>query len=217
MNHEFTFCGAQLQARASKCLWWADQSLLCVSDMHLGKQSRNAKRGGGMLPPYATQDTLVRLADEIAHLQPRTVICLGDSFDDLDAETEMSANDRSTLVQMMAGRRWIWIEGNHDPGPVDLAGTHLAEITLGPITFRHIADPQKYDEISGHYHPKARARGPAAPAFLVDQNRIIMPAFGTYTGGLYCDDPAIADLMAPRAVALLAMKQVIPIPMPRGR
>ena len=100
---------------------------------------------------------------------------------------------------MQAGRHWIWIEGNHDPGPVEMGGTHLAELLLPPLTFRHIACPGKCGEISGHYHPKttlhARGRTVTRPAFLIDADRVVMPAYGTYTGGLASHDAALRALM----------------------
>ena len=104
------------------------------------------------------------------------------------------------IVTLQAGRDWIWIEGNHDPGPVELGGTHLSECSFGPLVFRHIAEPSGRAEVSGHYHPKAslrvRGRSITRPAFLLDQARLIMPAYGTFTGGLRSTDAALAGLMA---------------------
>ena len=95
--------------------------------------------------------------------------------------------ERLWITRLQAGRRWVWIEGNHDPGPVDLGGSHLAELPLPPLTFRHIAQGGARGEVSGHYHPKAsvpaRGRSISRPAFLYDSDRLILPAYGTYTGG----------------------------------
>ena len=192
--NEFAFSlrNAQLCALPSGGLWWAAESLLVVSDLHLGKSERMARRGGAMLPPYEIAETLSRLEAEIERCGARTVLCLGDSFDDIETAGQLSEKDSVWLTRLMGGREWIWIEGNHDPGPVDLGGTHLAEWAHGPLIFRHIAEPDARGEISGHYHPKAtlvtRARAISRPAFLVDDTRLILPAFGTYTGGLRSDD-----------------------------
>ena len=64
---------------------------------------------------------------------------------------------------------------------------------MGPLAFRHIAT-DAIAEISGHYHPKHRLAGRSRPAFLLDQSRMILPAYGAYTGGLNVLDPAIAGL-----------------------
>jgi len=217
-GHGFSLAGAVLQARGSGALYWPDQKLLVVSDLHLGKSERIARLGGAMLPPYETQDTLVRLDAEIAATAPETVICLGDSFDDMGATAGLSAEVIDWLARLMSGRRWIWIEGNHDPGPMGLGGTHLAELALGPLCFRHIAKPGSRAEISGHYHPKAsitaRGRSISRPCFLYDRDRVILPAFGTYTGGLRSTAPDLSRLMRPEARAVLTgpVAQVIPMP-----
>ncbi|NNE51008.1 MAG: ligase-associated DNA damage response endonuclease PdeM [Sulfitobacter sp.] len=218
-GYAFTLAGAQLQALGSGALWWAQESLLCVSDLHLGKSERIARRGGATLPPYDTRDTLTRLAADIARTQARTVVCLGDSFDDLGAAEALPEEERLWVARLQAGRRWVWIEGNHDPGPVDLGGSHLAELPLSPLFFRHIALPGASGEVSGHFHPKvsvaARSRRITRPAFLIDSDRLILPAYGTYTGGLDSRSPVLAQLMRPEAKAVLTGKSPVVVPMPR--
>ncbi len=215
----FLFCGTRLAALPSGALHWPDARVLVVSDLHLGKAERMARRGGPMLPPYEVQETLDRLLADIALTAPATVICLGDSFDDLTAAEATGDAVARHLAPAMAGRRWIWVEGNHDPGPVAIGGTHLAEIALAPLIFRHVAGPNPQGEVSGHYHPKARitARGRSLTrrCLLVDGRRLILPAYGTYTGGLYCDHPALTCLMAADATAILIGPQPVAVPMPR--
>lgn len=217
--HRFSFQGAALQALASGALWWPDEALLCVSDLHLGKSERVARRSGQPLPPYETRDTLTRLGEDLARTGARTIICLGDSFDDNLAADSLEQDDRLWIIKLQAGRRWIWIEGNHDPGPTDFGGTHMQQLALGALTFRHIAQPAAVGEVSGHYHPKARipARGRTItrPAFVFDQDRLILPAYGTYTGGLETADPAISTIMQPEAFAILTGPIPTCVPMPR--
>ncbi|MEX0308006.1 MAG: ligase-associated DNA damage response endonuclease PdeM [Ruegeria sp.] len=216
---EFTFAGQCLSALGSGALWWADQNLLCVSDLHLGKSERVARRGGPTLPPYDSRETLTRLATDLIHTDATTVICLGDSFDDLDASSALASEDKLQITTLQAGRRWIWIEGNHDPGPVEMGGTHLSEWTCNDLIFRHIAQQDDRAEISGHYHPKVslnvRGRSITRPAFLLDHARLILPAYGAYTGGLRSSDSALASIMAPDARAILTGVKPQQIPMPR--
>lgn len=219
LGYEFEFSSAHLVATGSGCLWWQEHGLLCVSDLHLGKSERMARKDGTVLPPYETKDTLARLAHDVETTGARTVICLGDSFDDLGAAHSLPAQDREWIARLQAGRRWIWIEGNHDPGPVDLGGSHLQAITLGPLTFRHIATPDGQGEISGHYHPKAGlalgGRTVSRSAFLFDRDRLIMPAYGTYTGGLASRAEPLRSLMGRDAYAILTGPRPVIIPMPR--
>ena len=212
MPYRFTLGPAQLLALPSGALFWPDQSLLVVSDLHFGKSPRLARRSGTLLPPYETRATLARLDADIETHAPAHVLCLGDSFDDLQASEDIDEADRLWLTRLMAGRDWTWIEGNHDAGPLSLGGTHRAELTLGGLTFRHIATAEPL-EISGHYHPKARLPGRSAPCFLIDEVRVILPAYGAYTGGLPCDHPDLLALMQPKALAVLTGPRCLARPM----
>ena len=215
---DFNFQGTRLSALFEGALHWPDANILTVSDLHLGKSERIQRRSGQMLPPYEVIDTLTRLEDAIRRVAPKTVICLGDSFDDLAAGAALHEDHVTWIARLMAGREWIWIEGNHDPGPLELGGTHLSEFRKGPLVFRHIATDAA-GEISGHYHPKARlmlgGRAVTRKCFLVDETRLILPAFGTYTGGLRSDDTTLAALMGPDARAILTGTTPHLIPMPR--
>lgn len=215
---EFTFVGHRLIALGSGALFWPAQNLLCVSDLHLGKSERIARRGGPSLPPYDSLNTLTRLREDLACTGASMVICLGDSFDDLEASRALEGDDRMRITALQAGRRWIWIEGNHDPGPIEMGGEHLAEMSLSDLRFRHIASHAAQGEVSGHYHPKVRltvrGRSIARPAFLFDEQRLILPAYGTYTGGLRSSDAVLRALMNPDACAILtgAAPQMLPMP-----
>ena len=219
-RHEFIHTGTRLSALATGALWWPQHHLLCVSDLHLGKSKRMARRGGRALPPYETQDTLARLAIDLTQTAATTVVCLGDSFDDLEAARTLPEADLLRIKQLQVGRRWVWIEGNHDPGPVNLNGDHCSEKSFKPLIFRHIAQAEgATGEITGHYHPKAsviaRGRKITRSAFLIDSDRIVMPAYGTYTGGLDSKSKVLTHLMKPGAIAVLTGKNPAVIPMPR--
>jgi uncharacterized protein len=218
-GYEFFLAGTSLVALGSGALWWPDKRLLCVSDLHLGKSERIARHGGAVLPPYETRDTLNRLAADLALSDAAIVVCLGDSFDDLGAARALPESERLWIARLQAGRRWVWIEGNHDPGPADISGTHLAELPLAPLSFRHIARAGASGEVSGHYHPKAQVKTPtrtiSRPAFLVDSNRVILPSYGTYTGGLRSHDEILTRLMRTEAVAILTGQKPLAVPMPR--
>ncbi|MGB3148699.1 MAG: ligase-associated DNA damage response endonuclease PdeM [Paracoccaceae bacterium] len=204
-DHEFELCGARLRAMASGALWWPKERTLIVSDLHLGRSERMARKGGPLLPPYEVQDTLMRLDEVLGRVAAARVICLGDTFDDRLA-AGLAEPMLLWLARMMAGRQWIWIEGNHDPGPLALGGEHLAELALGPLVFRHIAKPGAQGEVSGHYHPKIRLAGQRRPCFLTDRSRVILPAFGTYTGGMDASHADLRPLFGARALAIVTGK-----------
>ena len=209
--------GAVVTPLASGALWWDEKRLLAVGDLHLGRAERTAREGGSLLPPYETQDTLDRLDALIGQHHPQTIVLLGDSFDDMHAARDLSAEVTSRVLHMAAGRRLIWVAGNHDPGPVDLPGTHQLELTVGPLIFRHAAAQDSAPgEISAHYHPKTHfwVKGTriSRPCFLADMRRMILPAFGTYTGGLDVRDPAFNALFGADAMALLTGQRISALP-----
>jgi len=214
-GHSFTLCGTALIALGSGALYLPGAALLCVSDLHLGKSDRIARRSGVMLPPWDDDAALDRLAADLEATEARAVICLGDSFDDLAAAAALAPATRARLMALMAGRRWIWVLGNHDPGPVDLGGTHLAQVQAQGLTFRHQATPGACAEVSGHYHPKLSlpGTGAARPCFLHDAARLILPAYGTFTGGLSARDPVLAGLFQPPAFAILTGRRPIRAPL----
>src|SRR5258708_9879346 len=184
-------------ADLSGALFWQEQSLLVVSDLHLERGSSFAGRGV-LLRPDDTVATLSRLAAVIARHDPRMVIALGDSFHDRNAHERLSEPDREALTAMQVRRDWIWISGNHDPAlPSDLGGVVADEVAIGNIMFRH--EPTgAVGEIAGHLHPKARiaTRGRAMErrCFACDGERAVMPALGAYTGGPRNRDPAYAKI-----------------------
>jgi len=218
MATPLTLAGTALAALPSGALWWPDEAMLCVADLHLGKSERIARHGGALLPPYETAETLDRLAADIARHAPRVVVCLGDSFDDRAGADALMPENSARLATLGAGRDWIWIAGNHDPAPLSVAGRHLAEVARGPLTFRHIARPvADGGEISGHWHPKARValrgRTISRPCFLTDGARLILPAYGAYTGGLRADHPDLAALLSKSARAILTGTPALTVPL----
>ena len=192
-----TVAGITFSADIAGALFWGDERLLIVSDLHLEKGSSFAARGV-LLPPFDMAATLARLSAVIARHDPRTVIALGDSFHDRAAHERLSPDDRDALSALQVRRDWIWISGNHDPAlPRDLGGTVADEVAIGPIVFRH--EPTgAAGEIAGHLHPKARVstrgRSVERRCFASDGARAVMPAFGAYTGGLSIRDVAFAAI-----------------------
>ena len=186
-------------------LYFPELDLLAVSDLHLEKGASYARRGS-FVPPYDTAATLVRLEAVIAHYDPGMVISLGDSFHDGKGSAHMPGLFRNQLTLMMSGRDWFWVAGNHDPdAPEGLPGETVREIAIGSLVFRH--EPSAVavaGEIAGHLHPCARivqrGRSVRRRCFASDGRRLIMPAFGAYTGSLNVLDRAYTGLFSREAL-----------------
>ncbi len=210
--------GAVLVADVSGALVWPDESLVVVADLHLEKGSALARRGL-LLPPYDTRTTLARLEAVLARWMPRRVVSLGDGFHDGAASDRLGAEDRARLQALIAAHDWLWLAGNHDPAPPQgLGGRVEAALEIAGITLRHQPEPEPgCREIAGHLHPaaavKVRGRQLARRCFVADARRLLLPAFGSYAGGLDVLDPAIASLFADGFQAtLLGERQVHALP-----
>lgn len=180
---------------SSGVLWLPDDGVLVVSDLHLEKGAAFARRGR-LIPPYDSAATLARLAAVITRYEPRAVISLGDSFHDGVGAAMMPPVYRDALASLALGRDWYWIAGNHDPDPpAGLPGDCVGELAVAGLTFRH--EPLRgagAGEIAGHLHPGARVirrgRSIRRPCFATDGKRLVMPAFGAFTGTLNVLDKA---------------------------
>ncbi len=163
-----------------------------------------------MLPPYDSLATLDRLIALVAQTQARTVWALGDNFHDSAGPERMAPAIRARLDALLARVDLRWITGNHDEDlPDGLGGTILTEEAHAGLILRHRASPSEIQcELSGHWHPKlgvsARGRKITRPCFVRSATRLILPAFGAYTGGMAADDPAILSLTGPGSEALIA-------------
>lgn len=210
--------GTELLADAAGVLVWPARETLVVADLHLEKGSSLARKGT-LLPPYDTRATIARLETAIRAHAPKRVICVGDSFHDAAGSARLADDDRSALAALIEPVEWVWITGNHDPGPPSgLGGAVTDGLVDGPLSFRHEAqEAAAPGEISGHYHPVARlrvkGRTVSGRCFINDGARLILPAFGAYTGGLDVRTPELRRLFARRfEVALIQSRRVWRIP-----
>ena len=219
-SHPFTFAGAELVADRSGALWWPGEGTLVVADLHLEKGSRYAATGQ-LIPPYDSGSSLARLARLIERYAPERVVCLGDSFHDSEADRRLPTIYRDALAALIEGREWIWVCGNHDPHPpAGLGGRPVAQMEIGRATLRHEAASRLRPEVSGHYHPKAsirvRNRRVTGRCFVYDERRLVLPAFGAYTGGLSVTAPALRRLFGEDGqVLMIGARRMFAFPLRR--
>ncbi len=205
-------CGKAFRAHMSGALYWPAEKALIVSDLHFEKGSHYAARGQ-MLPPYDTRETLRRLAEVIDYYDAATIISLGDSFHDHAATERMDSADLRTLRILQEDREWIWITGNHDPEIAASIGSNVFKsLQVAGLSLLHQpSDGAATHEIAGHYHPAARlvVHGTSLrrPCFVSNGMRLIMPAFGAFTGGLNILDVAFAPLFGSDGMAVWMLGQ----------
>ena len=204
----FSFGGHDLIPSGDGALFWPARGALLVADLHLEKASWFA-RLGQFLPPHNSMATLVALEREVEASGATTLYCLGDSFHDRFGCDRLPADARALLTSMTARLDWVWITGNHDAGFVDHCGGRIAiEDEVDGLVLRHEADPaDPRPELSGHFHPKyrvnLRGRHVSRRCFVATTRKLILPAFGSLTGGLDAHHPEILRKVGPGAAALV--------------
>ena len=207
--------------RCSGAMWVPEYRVLIAADLHLEKGSAYAARGQ-MLPPYDSRATLAKLRAEIDDLNPGMVVLLGDSFHDRGSIARLAEEDRVGIEALANQRGWVWLTGNHDHEALNrgadadwtLPGEVVDTMTVGSLRLVHEPEPgDRPGEVAGHLHPcatvAAHNRSVRRPCFVTDGQRIILPAFGAYTGGLTVLDPALSSLFqTPPMVAALGKDKV---------
>jgi DNA ligase-associated metallophosphoesterase len=207
----FSFSGHELMALPQGALFWPARRALLVADLHLEK-ARWFARLGQMLPPYDSLATLSDLSGLLASTDAAEIWCLGDSFHDSSGCDRLPPAARALLTDLTARTRWTWIVGNHDPGIADhCGGAVVEEAEVDGLILRHEADPaETRPELSGHFHPKLRithrGRQVSRRCFVATETKLILPAFGSLTGGLDAHHPEIVRAVGTGAQALVPVR-----------
>lgn len=191
------FGGHRLVLDARGALWWPALRVLAVSDLHLEKATFLGLHGS-LIAPYDTLDTLDRLEALIAYYQPEEVVFLGDSFHDKNAWERLDDTLKRRIVSLSPSIRWI--EGNHD---ISLRAEGLpafeADYVREGLRFAHDKVEGSLPHIIGHYHPKITVssinRRFSGRCFAYTERILLMPAFGSFTGGLDLHHAAFRQLL----------------------
>ena len=207
--------GLALLPDLSGALYVPDYETLIIADLHLEQGSSLARRGL-YVPPFDTAVTLQHLETVVANIRPRHLIFLGDSFHDGAAELRLAQAHLESLCRITANHETTWLSGNHDPHPPQsLGGVGAESLSLGPLTLRHepIRNLDVEFEIAGHLHPgcgiSQRGRHMRGKCFVSDAQRLIMPAFGAYTGGLAVSSKAFHGMFDDKASAWMLGRTAI--------
>lgn len=210
----FDFAGECWLASPEGALFWPRRAVLLVADLHLEKASFFAAHGQP-LPPYDSRETMARMEHVVARWNPAEIWCLGDSFHDPHGQARLDDVAEAMLANLVKDRRWLFIAGNHDGLPDGRWGTGSIDETIcDGIVFRHIHDPaDPRPQVSGHYHPKVRIAGTGRtvrrPCFVRGKAGLLLPAFGSLTGGMDVDDPVITELFDGQFDALVPTSRAL--------
>lgn len=197
---EVAFAGRYFVLDAGLGLYWAEHGMLVVSDLHLEKSTFLAQFGSAVAP-YDSHDTLERLKALVARYRPRSLILLGDTFHDRKAWLRLEDRTRGGLLDLCSGvEHCCFVEGNHDVGATLDPGLCFADdFVRDGVLFSHEPSATSLlPQVIGHFHPKLRTsfhgQKLVGKCFAVNGRMLIMPAFGSFTGGLDIEDTVFKDL-----------------------
>ncbi len=193
------FCNHELQICKEGVLFWLEKEIAIVSDLHLEKGSSYAS-SGQYVPPYDSEETLLKLLDILNNYKVRKVILLGDTFHDKDAFLRMMPKVRFLFEDFTKKYEVIFILGNHE-NKIKIEGIKFhQEYIVDNIHFLHEAIQENINQISGHFHPvasiKVSSKKITSKCLIHSNNHIILPSFGEFTGGLNINDPALKSFIS---------------------
>jgi uncharacterized protein len=215
-------CGESVLLHPERALIWPATRTLLVADPHFGKDDV-FRRAGIAVPDGTASADLARLTALVeAHACTRVLVLgdfvhaatrAGDSF--LAAFAAWRVAHPSLAVDVIAG--------NHDRRERatrwrDVIQWHVTPLIQPPFVFSHepASDARGY-VIAGHLHPvfhmdQARRRL-RVPVFWKRADMLVMPSFGSFTGGATIRPIATDTLYAAgpeRVVALRSRTRILP-------
>ena len=199
-----SYAGHTVWLLPEHALWWPQERVLFIADLHLGKAA-TYRALGQPVPSGTTLENLRRVSELIAHYQPIQLIFLGDFLHALQARTASVLNQLKVWRQSHADVNCVLVRGNHDSRagdpPPELNISVVDEpYLLGPFAACHY--PQLHAThavLAGHLHPAMQLQGMGRDrlrlsCFVVEERSAILPAFGEFTGG-FTVEPQLGVLL----------------------
>ena len=178
---------------AERAVFWENQSILILSDLHFGKTGHFRKNGIGV-PQAIFQEDLQRLVNLLIFFKPSKVLVVGDFFhSSANLELDFFSKWRKDFEHIAI----VLVKGNHDmlheqwyqQNNIEL---EKGTLQLGPFQFVHDPIEQTNNDgsgfvFSGHLHPGVTVSGAGKqnlhfPCFYFSKNACILPAFSKFSG-----------------------------------
>jgi len=185
--------GCELWLLADKALYWPQEKLLCIADVHFGKAA-TYRALGQPVPAGTTEHNLRRMDALLALYDVQHLVFLGDFLHAPKAHAPATLAALHAWRQQHSALRITLIRGNHDhragDPPASLGITIVNEpLVMGPLRLRHT--PSEEDDghvIAGHVHPVITLQGRGRqvlrlPCFYSTARCTLLPSFGAFTGG----------------------------------
>ena len=170
---------------------------LLVADLHLGKAA-TFRRAGIPVPEGSAQADLARLERLVHATAARRLVILGDLFHARSGCTEAVFAEFAATRRRIAATEVILVIGNHDralgrvPNTLGLDAC-VPALAEPPFHFVHepatpLSTERTTFTVAGHLHPTVSIRSPAGDriadrCFAAEESLLVLPAFGSFTGG----------------------------------
>ena len=190
----FLFHQQTLWLSSSRCIFWEEESVLIVSDLHFGKSGHFRKSGIG-IPQNIFKEDLQRLFSQIQFFKPKIVLITGDMFHssankELDFFVKWRNDIPNTDFYLIKGNHDILAEKFYTKANIKIFENKLS---ISKFCFTHDITSKCDDEneklftFSGHIHPGIKMHGIAnqslmLPCFYFGEKHAVLPAFSRFTG-----------------------------------
>ncbi len=179
----------------NRTVFWEQEKILILSDLHLGKTG-HFRKSGIAVPAAIMKEDMQRFVSAIQFFKPSLVVIVGDLFHSVEnKEHELFLKWRNDLLHIPM----LLVMGNHDIVPEEWyknASIDIAEKIWHKNNFsfvHHIEDASANDLndgnyfFSGHIHPAVNIKGLGKqslrfPCFYFTEKYAVLPAFGKFTG-----------------------------------
>lgn len=198
------FLTPDIQLLPEGAAFLTETSSLVLADVHLGKSAAFRARGLPV-PEGDTERDLTRIRNLVHEWHARQLIIAGDLF---HAPSGISPELTGALTDFIhqLGIPFALVRGNHDEKLKNFpAGiTTVPHFDQGHIRIVH--DPKDasaaHFNITGHWHPVARIpdgkrTSLRLPCFLFRKSTLVLPSFGSFTGGAIIQPEAGDRLFVP--------------------
>ncbi|WP_026837220.1 ligase-associated DNA damage response endonuclease PdeM [Gillisia sp. JM1] len=174
----------------SGTMYWEEQEMLLISDVHLGKISHFRKYGSAV-PQAAISENFRKMDQVVEFFSPRSIVFMGDLFhSSLNMEWDLFTQWMETIEIPV-----ILVAGNHDiisELKYEALGVKIySEMILGKFLLTHHPEEREgFFNICGHLHPGFKLRGNGRQTlqlrcFYQNKEQLILPAFGEFTGNFW--------------------------------
>ena len=190
IDHTLRWQDQTLVLTADRAVFWVEQRLLFLADVHFGK-AMSFRRAGIAVPSGQTEHDLARMRALVMRFKPDKLLILGDLMHCKPAALEPWISALSEFKAAFAPMACQIIAGNHDRHRNNALPDWdwlINSLDIYPFRFTHEPSTKAgFYSFAGHVHPCISLRMAGGnlrlPAYCFAEQQALIPSFGSFTGG----------------------------------